>query len=298
MTVNYPFDIIKLNLRERGLFLLEHNNSSDMAEATFLAGYSIEKYERPSVTTDIAAFSLRTQKSAEYRLSPVQKLCILLIKRGQPPFKDCWALPGGFLKKNETVEECAFRELKEETNLVPEAMLRINTFSKPGRDPRGWIISNAFASVSCEEDVKIAGNSDAADAKWFDVCLDKCENGEYLLTLGCDGISLSAKLEKIPSKIGGFRFEIKESDGLSFDHAAIIAEALETLKNEAKDIEIVFSFLPEKFTLSMLQHVHETLMGISHLTPNFRRKIAEYVEETDEYTEGVGHRPARLFRKK
>lgn len=274
------------------------NNSSEASEATFLAEYSIEKYDRPSVTTDIAAFSLRTEKSEKYRLSPVQNLCILLIKRGQPPFKDCWALPGGFLKKNETVEECAFRELKEETNLVPEAMLRINTFSKPGRDPRGWIISNAFASISCEEDVKIAGNSDAADAKWFDVNFNQNENGEYILKLVCKDVLLSAKLEKVPSKVGEFRFEIQETNGISFDHAAIIAEALETLKKEAKDIEFVFSFLPEKFTLSMLQHVHETLMGISHLTPNFRRKIAEYVEETDEYTEGVGHRPARLFRKK
>lgn len=277
---------------------MELNHTSDKAEAAFLANYSIEKYERPSVTTDIAAFSLKTEKSTEYRLSPVQKLCILLIKRGKQPFKDCWALPGGFLQKDETVEECAFRELKEETNLVPEAMLRINTFSEPGRDPRGWIISNAFASVSCEEDVKIASGDDAADAKWFNVSLDKREGDEYMLNLCCEEIKIHAKLEKKSSKVGGFRFEIKENCGLSFDHAAIIAEALEILKKEATDIEFVFSFLPKKFTLSMLQHVQETLMGISHLTPNFRRKIAEFVEETDEYTEGVGHRPARLFKKK
>ena len=119
-----------------------------------------------------------------------------------------------------------------------------------------------------------------------------------MIELSCDDVRLSAKLKPINSRTGKTRFEIIESDGISFDHASIIAEALETLRHEAKDINVVFSFLPEKFTLSMLQNVQETLMDITHLTPNFRRKIAEYVEETDEYAEVAGHRPAKLFKKR
>lgn len=267
-------------------------------EPKHLTDYRLEDFERPSVTTDVAAFSLRTQKNAEYRLAPEPKLCLLLIRRAEPPFKDCWALPGGFIRKGETVEECAFRELEEETRLVPESMMWINTFSTPGRDPRGWVISNAFVSVSCEEDVKVAGASDAADAKWFEIEREYDDEGNLILLLEGEGIKLSARLKEEKSKTGTKRFSEIENKGLSFDHALIIAEALETLRSKADNIGTIFAFLPEKFTLSMLQKVQETLMGVSHLTPNFRRKVAEFVEETDEYTEGAGHRPARLFRKK
>ena len=82
-------------------------------EQGFLSSYSIEAYERPSITTDIAEFSLRTVKGEAYRLSPEVKLCVLLIRRGQHPFLDHWALPGGFLRQGETIDDCAFRELKE-----------------------------------------------------------------------------------------------------------------------------------------------------------------------------------------
>lgn len=201
------------------------------------------------------------------------------------------------MKKGETVEECAYRELEEETNLIPQAMLWVNTFSKPGRDPRGWVISNAFASISCEENAKIIGSSDAKDAKWFDVRLTE-EEGVHLLELEYGEIFISAKLKKIKDRTGRVYFEITENNGISFDHASIIAEAMETLKREAENIETVFCFLPEKFTLTTLQRLQETLMGITHLTPNFRRKVSDLVEETDEYTEGAGHRPARLFKKK
>ena len=267
-------------------------------ETMHITNYSLEDYERPSVTTDIAAFSLRTEKSSEYRLAPEPKLCLLLIKRACPPFKGCWALPGGFLQKDETIEECAFRELKEETNLVPESMLWVNTFSTPGRDPRGWVISNAFASISCEEDAKVIGDTDAAEARWFSVKNKICEDGTYIIELECDGTKLSAKLKPENSKTGRKRFIIEDNNGLSFDHALIIAESLETLKKEADDIDTVFDFLPEKFTLSMLQKFQETLMGITHLTANFRRKIADRVEETEDYTEGAGHRPAKLYRRR
>jgi len=267
-------------------------------EQQYLAEYSLEHYERPSITTDIAAFSLRTQKGSAYRASPELKLCVLLIRRGGHPYRDHWALPGGFLQPGETIDDCAFRELKEETNLSPVSMLWVDSFSQPGRDPRGWIISHAYASVISEEDAKIANNSDASDAQWFEICFLPEADNRYRLELRHRDILLTALLQAIPSATQRTRFAILENSGLAFDHAAILAGALEMLRREGQHIETVFAFLPEKFTLLALQKVQETLLGISLLTANFRRKIADFVEETEEYTVGAGHRPARLFRKK
>lgn len=269
-----------------------------MNEQQFLQGYSLEQYDRPSVTADIAAFSLRTVKQEAYRSSPELKLCVLLIRRGEHPFQDQWALPGGFLQRGESIDECAFRELQEETGLRPVSMLLVDTFSQPGRDPRGWIISHAYASVTAEEDAKIIGGSDAADARWFEVAFREESKGRWHLELRNGETMLSALLQAAPSATAKTRFTILENEGLAFDHASILAGAMDTLRKEGENMETVFAFLPEKFTLFALQKVQETLLGISLLTANFRRKIADFVEETDEYTEGAGHRPARLFRKK
>lgn len=269
-----------------------------MNEQQFLQTYSQARYDRPSIATDIAAFSLRTVKSEAYRASPELKLCVLLIQRSGHPFKDHWALPGGFLHRGESIDECAFRELKEETNLHPVSMLWVDTFSQPDRDPRGWIISHAYASIITEEDAKIFGGSDAADAQWFEVSFLKEGKNRWHLVLRSDKTVLSALLKATPSATAKTRFAILENNGLAFDHASILAAAMDTLRREGEKMETVFAFLPEKFTLFALQKVQETLLGISLLTANFRRKIADLVEETDEYAEGAGHRPARLFRKR
>ena len=269
-----------------------------MNEQQFLQSYKQDRYDRPSVTADIAAFSLRTVKSDAYRASPELKLCVLLIRRGGHPFKDHWALPGGFLQRGETIDECAFRELKEETNLRPVSMLWVDTFSQPDRDPRGWIISHTYASVIAEEDAKIIGGTDAADARWFEIVFRKESANRWHLELRNGDTALSALLQSVPSAVAKTRFTVLENNGLAFDHASMLAGAMDTLRREGEKMETVFAFLPEKFTLFALQKVQETLLGISLLTANFRRKIADYVEETDEYTEGAGHRPARLFRKK
>ena len=267
-------------------------------EDLFLSAYNIEDYDRPSVTTDIAAFSIRAEEYGGYRKNAEQKLTVLLIKRGEHPYMNCWALPGGFLKSNETLEECAYREIVEETNLMPVTLMPIGVFSELDRDPRGRIISNAYTSVISEEQTKIMGGDDAIDAKWFDIAFETGEDGLYHIILKQGDTMLTACLREEKNQFGKAYFEVIENNGLAFDHAKIIATALSVLRSEAEKIEIVFDFLPEKFTLAALQKVQETLMGISLLTANFRRKIADYVVETDEYTEGAGHRPARLFKRK
>ena len=172
------------------------------SEKEFLSGYSIEKYERPSVTADIVALMIHSTQSDNYRLNSENKLSVLLIKRGEHPFKDHWALPGGFLVPGETIEECALRETKEETNVIPVSIMPIGVFSKPGRDPRGWIISNAYTSIISEESVNQKGQDDAKDAQWFDVEFEQNEGGEYRLRLSYGDIELNALLTEKEEKLG------------------------------------------------------------------------------------------------
>ncbi len=265
-------------------------------EQEFLSNYHLEDYERPSVTADVAAFTIRRTSEESYRKEPESRLALLLIRRGAHPFKDCWALPGGFLQKGETIEGCALREIREETGAAPAALRLVGIFSEPERDPRGWILSAAFASVITEGTVQ--GGDDAAEAQWFDVQFEPDSDGLFRLTLTHGETVLSAVLAEQSAQHGGCAFLIRDSGSLAFDHAAIIAAALSALRNEAGKFGAIFDFLPETFTLTQLQQVQETILNISVLPANFRRKAAEYVEETEEYTSGAGHRPAKLFRKK
>lgn len=269
-----------------------------LSEKEYLSQYNIRKYERPSLTADIVAFMIRSEESDNYKRNSDAILSILLINRGAHPFQGCWALPGGFLQPTETIEECALREITEEANVAPVSLMPVGVFSEPGRDPRGWIISNAYASIISEDSVKQRGGYDASDAQWFDIGFAQGKDGDYHLDLSYDEIRLSAVLTEEETRFGKTSFKIKDSGNLAFDHARIIATALTALREDAKNFETIFDFLPEKFTLAELQKVQETIMNISFLPANFRRKISDYVAETEEYTQGAGHRPAKLYRRK
>ncbi len=263
-------------------------------EEAYLASYNLNKYFRPSVSTDIAAFMIQNKSEENYRKAKKTSLSLLLVKRGQHPFKNYWALPGGFMREEESIEECAYREIVEETGIKPISMKPVGVFSELGRDPRGRIISNAFASILCDEAGEAAGGDDAADAKWFDITLEQRED-YYYLELESGEISISAVLMETCSEFGSKRFEIMECNGLAFDHAAIISTALCELRKDVLDFDILFDFLPKKFTLLNLQQVQEIILNKTILPANFRRKVADYVEETEEYATGAGHRPAKLY---
>lgn len=264
----------------------------DISEKEFLKKYDITKFPRPSVTADVVAIGIQDVPTGNYRKPFKSKVCVLLIKRGAHPYKGKWALPGGFLKEGETIEECAIRELEEETKLENQFLANIGVFSKPNRDPRGWIVSCAFMAIVKKVESAVVGGDDADEAKWFPI-------------------------DKV----------LKEDFELSFDHKDIIEQALITLRKEDK-YEVSFKFLSKKFTLSELQFVHEFIEGKKLLAPNFRRKSLPYIEEFEEenglkeesdlgsfslcacseengfsYMKkekelGVGHRPATFFRKR
>ena len=266
-------------------------------EESFLRSYNPNDYERPSVAVDIAAFSTLSSEAESYKRDSRQRLMLLLVRRGCYPFMSEWALPGGFLRPDETIEQCAVREISEETNVTPSAILPAGVFSKPDRDPRGRVISHAFVSVIGEKNLSAVGGGDAQDARWFDFSFSY-RGDELCLDMKNGATELHSRLRRASRGCGVPSFEIIESGGLSFDHAAIIASALDRLQSAADSFEVIFYFLPEKFTITRLQQVQEAILNISLLPANFRRKISAYIEETDEYVTGAGHRPAKLFKRK
>lgn len=114
------------------------------------------KYPRPAVTADCVVITNEQQPK------------VLLIQRGNEPFKGCWAFPGGFMDMDETTEHCAVRELKEETGLAVSDLHQIGTYSKLDRDPRGRTISVAYL-VIIDSPVEVTGQDDATKAEWFPI---------------------------------------------------------------------------------------------------------------------------------
>ena len=116
------------------------------------------KYPRPAVTTDIVVWAIDKLKN---------EVDILLIKRKNEPFKGYYAFPGGFLDEQESAEQCAIRELEEETGLTQLPLIQMHTFSKPGRDPRGHTVSIVFFTLVDKSSVLAKAGDDAAQVEWI-----------------------------------------------------------------------------------------------------------------------------------
>lgn len=207
------------------------------------------EYPRPALTTDCVIFGFNGQQ-----------LHVLLIERGQAPFKGDWALPGGFLKENETVEECAKRELEEETGLKEGFYLeQFHVFSRRDRDPREHVVTVAFLALVRMSDYNLVASTDAADVSWWDV-------------------------EALPT--------------LAFDHRDIVKEARQHLKDMLQIKPLVFNLLNEKFRMSELQRLYELINGTSYDRRNFQRKIRTSEFLTEEGIDAEAQslpRPAMLF---
>ena len=299
-------------------------NSSE--EREYLENYNIEQFERPSVATDIVAFAvMQDGEQSNIRKLANRELKLLLVKRSQFPYKGAWALPGGFLRPGETIEETAKRELLEETGVENPFLHLAGVYSEAGRDPRGWIISNSFISLINAENCSLRADTDAWDAAWFCVKLQSDNTSsddststtkmiKHTLTLSFDSASSDSNIkgdENIEIKaivsekstIKGHNhvssYQIVDSGELGFDHAKIIVQSLLELRDMMEyDLRIAFDLLPESFTLAQLQSTIEKVTDKKFLSANFRRKASDYVEETGEVIEGYGHRPAMLFRVK
>ena len=216
-------------------------------ERAFLESYDASQYERPSVTTDIVIFTIDDK----------DELNLLLIKRGGFPYKDKWAIPGGFLEVGkESLDEAAARELKEETGVDNVFLNQLYTFGSPNRDPRTTVISVAYMALVPKDKLNIQAGDDASDAKLFKIRYDI--NG---ITFHSDDIILS------------------ESD-LAFDHSEVIRTAITRLRGRIDYETDAFNLLKDKsaFTISELKKIYETIKNKELDLPNFRKVfLRDYV---------------------
>ena len=249
-------------------------NAAGLTEAEFLANYNPGDYERPSVTVDMMVLRVKQDFSC---------LQILLIKRKDHPFINCFALPGGFINMRESAYEAACRELQEETGLTNIYLEQIYTMSKPDRDPRMRVIDIAYdALLPFGYQANVKAGDDAKDALWFDIDISdnhlRFHNEEK-------NIHIKYQLETKTFKNGILTIEnkipVQDGNVLAFDHADIILEELVRLKNKVMYTDIAFNLVPQKFTLPDLQRVYEILSQKSLYKSNFRDFVQEKIEALD-----------------
>jgi len=206
------------------------------------------QYPRAALTVDCVVFGFDEGD-----------LKVLLIERGLEPFKGRWALPGGFVRVDETVDAAARRELQEEAGLTNVFLEQLYTVGAVARDPRERVVSVAYYALVKLSEHEAKAATDAANAKWFPV-------------------------SNMPK--------------LAFDHAHILETAVERLKGKVRYQPIGFELLPPKFTLSQLQHLYEAVLGADLDKRNFRKKVLSFgLLVPLKETQMLGrHRPAQLFR--
>ena len=206
------------------------------------------RYPHPAVTTDIVIFTIRQDE-----------LKVLLIKRALPPFKGEWALPGGFINLQESLEQGARRELEEETGVSGVYLEQLYTFGQPDRDPRERVITVAYYALIPSDKIEIRAASDAEGVSWFG-------------------------MQELPK--------------LAFDHPEILQTAHKRLVAKLDYSTIAFQFMPKAFTLTELQQVYELILREPIDKRNFRKRILSLnlIKETGKERKDGAHRPAKLYR--
>jgi len=206
------------------------------------------KYPRPALTVDCVVFGWDEES-----------LKVLLIERELEPFQGAWALPGGFVHVDETLEDAALRELSEETGLSKVYLEQLYTFGDLERDPRERVVSVAYFALVKLQDHRVKAATDARAAAWFPV-------------------------SALPA--------------LAFDHAKIMEVARARLKAKVRYQPIGFELLPSKLTLTQRQRLYEGVLEKPLDKRNFRKKILsmDLLEDLDELEQDVAHRAARLYR--
>jgi len=205
-------------------------------------------YPRPALTSDCVIFGFNGIS-----------ISVLLIERGIDPFKGKWALPGGFLQMDESTEECAKRELFEETGIENVFIEQLYTYSDINRDPRGRVVTVVYFALVKISDYKLTAGDDAIKANWF-------------------------KIDEIPS--------------LAFDHDSILHTALNRIKSKIRYQPIGFELLDEKFTMPQLQSLYESILDFKFDRRNFSNKLMKtgLLIPLEEKKTNVPHRAPRYLK--
>lgn len=268
------------------------------SEDEFLNNYNPDNFDRLSMTADILLISVSDKENNDNRRNNDKVMSILLVKRNYYPFKDKYCLPGGFLNpKSETLEECAKRVLKSETNLENIYIEQLYTFDSLDRDPRTRVISCSYVALI---DKNKLTNMINKDAKWFDV--EKIDENTKLVTITLvnddERIILNIKKELKEKTTDRYKYVGLNNTMMAFDHDIVILSGLNRIRNKLKYTDIVFNMMPKLFTLKELQQVYEIILGKKLLDPAFRRIIKDKVEKTEVMETGIGHRPSSLYKYK
>lgn len=184
---------------------------------------------------------------------------VLLIKRKNDPFKKMWALPGGLVMNDETLDKAVVRELKEEAGIDVNYLEQLYSFGSPDRDPRNYVVSVSYFGLVRPQDYKLMAQTDAEDVGWFST-------------------------KKLPK--------------LGFDHKKIIDTAVKRLRDKITYEPIGFELLEKEFPFSDLEKLYQTLLDHDIDRRNFKKKILSLgiLEELDETIQRKAGRPARLFK--
>ncbi|MRG95256.1 NUDIX hydrolase [Polyangium spumosum] len=204
-------------------------------------------YPRPALAVDCVVFGLDEED-----------LKVLLIRRGIEPFAGRWALPGGFVRLDETLDEAARRELREEAGIEKVYLEQLYTFGAIDRDPRERVVSVAYYALVKLSEHAVRAATDAREAAWF-------------------------AIDDLPK--------------LAFDHEAVLDKAITRLRGKVRYAPLGFELLPKKFTLTQLQRVYEKVLDQELDKRNFRKKVLStgLLIELDEVEQDVAHRAARLY---
>ncbi|EFL49683.1 NUDIX hydrolase [Solidesulfovibrio fructosivorans JJ]] len=185
-------------------------------------------------------------------------LRVLAVRRGVPPFAGSWALPGGFVEAGETLLAAAGRELAEETGVAAARLIEVGCFDALDRDPRGRVVSVAFAGLVRREHLTLRATADAGEARWWD---------------------------------------LSDRPALAFDHEAIVTAALEHVRAAMWERPLALELLGERFTLAEARAVYEAVAGAPFDVRNFRKRLLAtgLVRPLDARETGVAHRAARYY---
>lgn len=257
----------------------------------FLTKYDSNSYEKISITTDIALFSISDIEKEDYRKNNKKAFSILLVKRTTPPFIDKYCLPGGFLSLDETLMDCAKRILVSETNLDDIFLEQLQTFSDVDRDIRTRVVSCAYLGLV---DKNTLTSNLRSNAHFFTIGLE--ENQDIIkITFTSEEESFTCKVRTVIDKYHNVEFEELENEYLAFDNLKMIMSAINYLKTSNDLDNLIFHMLPKYFTLKELQLVYETILGKKLIDSVFRRNIKDLVVKTEQVKNDGGHRPSNLY---
>lgn len=223
-----------------------------MSEESFRENYNIKNYDVPLFTVDMVIFTVEAQD-----------LKVLLVQRTAAPFKNTWALPGGFcdLKVDTSIEDTAFRKLREKTGITSPYLEQVETIGNATRDPRGWAVTTLYFALIDFSAILNDGQSGSEPMQWVSV-------------------------------------DEAQQMGLAFDHHVLLSRALGRLKTKTQYTSLPIGLMPDEFTLSELQSMYELILGGKVQSKSFRRRLeaSDILKQTGEMRP-TSRRPAALYRR-